>query len=379
MERKPPTTNEGLSTKKTEMPIGKGRGHGTPQTAQAAPQQLSNEKEAPAVSIPDSSNQPDTKPDATQQCNTKPDATQQCNTKPDTTQQCNTKPDTTQQCNTKPDTTRQCNTKPEYQEGDEPADPHAVPSWPDSWAETSWDSWGNHGWDTWSWGASWDSTKWDGSSKGTIDDHTGWRRRHSSVESLGDTSPSPSPLHRGWSCQSYQRSASLDSELLAGFNRLATIDRVNDSDIATVAQNLKSKLDGATTPEKPGAPTPTTATPQGSPSPSSSQQSSPGSGHKESQGVLAKAEDKSLQDAEKTEVKNAARNSEDKDAEAPEKEPETEETKAAKKVALAAERKKAAHARYLRYYRSVHGGDPRFYSMVQNVCFFQLCSDQYVS
>ena len=189
----------------------------------------------------------------------------------------------------------------------------------------------------------------------------GWRRRASSIESLSDAMSSPHPIRRTWSDESYQRSPSLQSELLAGFQRLTTVDRTRDSDLSKLASNLESKFAGAKTPEKAGVPTPTTATPQTSPSPSSSQQSSPPS-EKTHQGDLAKPQDETVSKAEKTTEDKPDQKTEDNNGNAAEQEPETQESKAEKKAALAVERKKAAHARYMRYYRSVHGRDPRFYS-----------------
>ncbi|CAE7621468.1 unnamed protein product [Symbiodinium sp. CCMP2592] len=260
-----------------------------------------------------------------------------------------------------PKATQQGEIPQEQQEGNKPKDPNAGSSWPDSWANaTSWDSWGNNRWSQWSWGGGWDSSQHDWNYKDLSEDHLSWRRRHSSIDSLSDAQASPQAWHRAWSQESYKSSSSLQSELIAGFQRLNTIDRTHDKDLAKVAANLEKKFEAAKSPDKSGIPTPTTATPQGSPSPSSSQQSSPAP-EKAPQDASEKPQDKTKVSKEQSEQKQPdgteKTTADQKDTDKGKQEDETEEGKAAKKAAAAAERKKKAHARYMRYFRSVHGGD----------------------
>ncbi|CAE7854005.1 unnamed protein product [Symbiodinium sp. KB8] len=102
-----------------------------------------------------------------------------------------------------------------------------------------------------------------------------WRRGHSFDSSAED----PGSYRKTWSYESIgsgpglRKASSLDSEMLAAFRRLDTVDRTADRNLQSLAVNLDKKFAEADSPDKPKIPTPSTTTPQSSPP--SSQTTSP--------------------------------------------------------------------------------------------------------
>ncbi|CAE7597865.1 unnamed protein product, partial [Symbiodinium sp. CCMP2456] len=233
----------------------------------------------------------------------------------------------------------------------QPQDHHANDghTWPESWSSsTAWDSCGD--WSDWSWGAGWWKKDWDHESVSR--EHLQWRNRSGSLGSWSDDSQQF--YARGLSQDSlqtptpaYKKSGSLDSELAAVFKRLDTVDRLADQDLPKAA--LDKKFAEVQSPNKGDIPTPTTATPQNSPP--SSQQSSPSTKAEETA-----SPGPSQSKAPETKNTIATQQEEDKNGQTDNKQ-ETQDTKEAK-AAAQVEKKKAAHARYMRYWRSVHGGGP---------------------
>ena len=194
-----------------------------------------------------------------------------------------------------------------------------------------------------------------------------WRRGHSFDSSAED----PGSYRKTWSYESIgsgpglRKASSLDSEMLAAFRRLDTVDRTADRNLQSLAVNLDKKFAEADSPDKPKIPTPSTTTPQSSPP--SSQTTSPDKEPQETSNKAPgsekpKVEAKSGPEKEQTEGPKAKQDPGTETqaaatkAESGKAEPEDDEAKLAKKAADLALKKKAAHARYMRYWRSVHGG-----------------------
>ncbi|CAE7595927.1 unnamed protein product [Symbiodinium sp. CCMP2456] len=234
------------------------------------------------------------------------------------------------------------------QKATEDAREHTAQTWPESWSgATAWGSWGNFGWNDWSWGAGWYDRDWNCSQQALSEEHLHWRNRSESLQS--GSFGSQATYDRKWSQGSlatppYKRSASVDSELAAAFQRLDTVDRLLDNELPQVAKTLDKSFDEAVTPDKKAisAPTSTTAT---APTPDI------GPDNKKTPQTQT-TEDKT------TEATEAAATMDGGKSEKTDKK-DDEGSKAAKKAADQVEKKKAAHARYMRYWRSVHGGAPK--------------------
>ena len=265
------------------------------------------------------------------------------------------------------------------QDQTKPEDHHATDGheWPESWSgATAWQSWGN--WSDWTWGAGWHKSDWksDWDQQPLSQEHVQWRNRTASLRSYSEDSQSF--YGRGWSkdtleTPAYRKSGSLDSELAAAFQRLDTVDRLADSELPKVALDKKFAETENETPQKKQSQTPSTTPPHSSPPPSFSQQSSPSSKAEETPSPnpsQSKAPDANatIQTQSATGKSNdtsdsKATQSEEKKSGQSEKETEDENSKAARKAAEQAEKKKVAHARYMRYWRSVHGGAPGYWIM----------------
>ena len=249
---------------------------------------------------------------------------------------------------------------------DEPGQRTGSQAWPESWAgQGTWQDWGNTGWSDWTWGGGWSACHWTQQPL-PEEQWRSWRRRADSFDSCPD---GPGSCRRAWSYESVdsgsgiRKASSLDSELMTAFQRLDTVDRTSDKNLHSLAMNLDKKFADADSPDKSKIPTPSTTTPQSSPpssQPSSSQQGSPDKEPKEAPTKAPESEklkdETKIKPAAKTQIEGPNAKDQGTETEAKPKSEADDEAKAATKAAELAQKKKAAHARYMRYWRSVHGG-----------------------
>ena len=219
------------------------------------------------------------------------------------------------------------------------------------------DNWWNHGsgywYDNrdWSWGL---GSRHDWNTWEVEHSNYQWRRRNESSESLLDDASEPAPTSEPATPKPIQRrTSSLDSEMMAAFNRMTTIDQENKKlqnlDPSTKPQNLDPKFQQVLTPEKLPEPPLTTPekrqeTPSTSPGPSPSSSASPGAS---TTSLEAEAKKKEGEDEKQAKEDDKAKD------DAASKEGIKDKTQ--EKLEGMKKRKMAAHARYMRYYRSVHG------------------------
>ena len=286
------------------------------------------------------------------------------------------------------------------------ADTWPARTWPESYAADGYHGWHPSAWDSspWGWGhregeqAQWVS-EW----------HGGWRRRRSSWDSLTEESqPTPTPV------KALRRSDTTETEQSSGvaqaLQRLRSFDQ--NGDLSQLAQSLEAKFMEMATPTKATVPSLSTATPGSIPSPGTSERSPTevlneaaglnGQGQNSAEaGTSVPApepktvetpepkpptvETSATEDAQKSEAptqaaqlvvvnnkatedpkekateaseKKEENKSEATQAEVPKEDAKTGEDfteKEAKKAEELKKRKMAAHARYMRYYRSVRG------------------------
>ena len=222
--------------------------------------------------------------------------------------------------------------------------------WTDNWWNHDSGYWyGNRDW-SWGLGSRHDWNTWEAGSG-----NYQWRRRSESLESLSNGSATlealpepttPKPIER--------RTSSLDSEMMAAFNRLPTTlqqetRKPQDPDPSSKleAQNLDPKFEQVKTPQKqPGLPSMTPdkkqETPSTSPGPSPSSTASPGASSTNLE-VEAKKQEGQKQASEEDKTREDAASK------------ESTKERSQEKLEDMKKRKMAAHARYMRYYRSVHG------------------------
>ena len=148
-----------------------------------------------------------------------------------------------------------------------------------------------------------------------------------------------------------RKSSTLDSELAAALQRLDTLDRTSDCkpELAATPQNIGAKLDAVSTPPKDVKDATPPTTPGGSPPSSRGSSGSPEAQKKAAEAAAAKEKPPASS--------QAAPANEKKDDKPAADEEDTEEKKEAKQLE-AEKNRKAAHARYMRYWRSVYGGGP---------------------
>ena len=212
-----------------------------------------------------------------------------------------------------------------------------------AWNEDrGWGYW--YGREGWGWGGYSCDGNWKWDHVQPADQRLGHAESKESLASAPRSIPpeTPEPLIR--------KGSSLDSELLAAFSRLDTQDRHRSPAMAKVASTLEQQFESACTPDKTSkdAPTPSTSpgkSPNTSTSVANTQDSATSSPSKNPGDPDSKEKDTKGVNNEATKEATAAPTPD---------EGKTGEDADAKLEALA-KRKKAAHAKYMRYWRSVHG------------------------
>ena len=217
--------------------------------------------------------------------------------------------------------------------------------WPEDWADydRGWGYWyGKNDWND-AWGKDWNNS-WGNNGKDLQWPQQEFRSGPS-AESLASQHMPGAPETPA----SYLRKrSSLDSEMLLAFQRLDTIDRTASPSLEKLPSNLVDKFDLVATPDKANADakaTPSTSpgtSPNGASSGDGPDSSCPSPGNKAPE--TKKPNEAEPEETNASTEKPAATKTADDAAETPDKRMEELNKK-----------KKAAHARYMRYWRSVHG------------------------